>query len=199
MGIRLLAAIAAVAVAGLIGCGGGDVKDPYKPRLVGEDPSGPGLSPKGAANDDDDDDDDDDGTSLGSDKSDAKTDPWFKMRKCTKVCVQQWNVRSKQGAHSAIERDCEHRCKRRWFTCTAAINNAMVVMAKDKLRKDVLAREGSKNVRNKGLRECQRRRWLLDTIGCMIKAENMAAFDDCEDEDRKRKRALRRKRGRLGR
>ena len=188
VGIRLLTVFAVVV---LLGCGGSDVKDPYQPRLVGEDRTGPGLSPRG---DDDDDDGDLDGSSLGSDKSDAKTDPWFRMRKCTNECVQTWDARSKHGAHSAIKRDCAHRCKRRWFTCTAAIAHALVIMRDDKRRRDILIREGDQVVRRDGLRQCQRRRWALDTLGCMIKAKDMRGFDDCEDEDRKRRRRLRKRR-----
>ena len=188
VGYRLLATFV-VAVA--ISCGAAEVKDPYKPLFVGEDPTGPGLSPTG-----DSDGDGGDDPSLGSDKSDAKTDAWFKMRKCAKQCVQTWNARSDQGAQPAIERDCEHRCKRQWFTCTAAITQAMKLMREDNRRRDILKREGDRAVRADGMRTCQRRRWLLNTMGCMIKAKSMRGFDDCEDQDRERRRRLRRKRKR---
>lgn len=178
----------AVVVTG--GCGGG-TKDSYQPRIVGEDPTGPGLSPTGdrattnAATIKVDD------AVIGSDKSDARTDPWFKMHKCTRQCVQSWTARSGKGAHEAITRDCEYRCKRQWFTCLAAINHALELMRTDPRRRDVLTREGDGQLRAKGLQQCQRRRWLVDTLGCMLKASDMRAFDDCEDDDRKRRRSRR--------
>jgi len=187
---RLAATLIVLGVA----CGGGSA-DTYKPRLVGEQPNGKGLAPNtGETKSETAADSSEEGGTLASDKSDAKADIHFKVRKCTTACVHAWKARSAHGAYAAIERDCDHRCRLQWFTCTAAIDHALVLVRKNKLRREMLMRDGQKDVRNRGLRECQRRRWALDTLGCMLAAKSMDAFDDCEDAGRKRRQRRRRSR-----